>query len=401
MGVTKVSRDLLTKAESYREELTEFLRDLVSIKSFSAGEREVVQRIRKEMEKVGFDEVRIDGLGNILGRIGSGKKVVAMDAHIDTVEVGNEKLWKVDPFGGVVSDGVIYGRGASDQKAGMAAMVYGARIMKEEGLLGDFTLHVTGTVMEEDCDGLCWRYIIKEDGIIPDYVVITEPTNLNIYRGHRGRMELQVRTSGLSCHASAPERGINAIYKMSRIIAEIERLNERLTDDPFLGKGTIAVTQIFFKSPSQNAVADECTIQLDRRLTAGETKETVIRELQEAVQMAGEEAEIVELFYERPSYTGTVYPVEKYFPTWVMEEDSEIVRKTVNTYREVFGEEPFVDKWTFSTNGIATAGVFSIPTIGFGPANEIFAHSPDDQCPVDHLVRAAAMYALLPLRLSQ
>lgn len=401
MGVTKVSRDLLTKAESYREELTEFLRDLVSIKSFSAGEREVVQRIRKEMEKVGFDEVRIDGLGNILGRIGSGKRVIAMDAHIDTVEVGNEKLWKVDPFGGVVTDGVIYGRGASDQKAGMAAMVYGARIMKEEGLLGDFTLYVTGTVMEEDCDGLCWRYIIKEDGIIPDYVVITEPTNLNIYRGHRGRMELQVRTSGLSCHASAPERGINAIYKMSRIISEIERLNERLTDDPFLGKGTIAVTQIFFKSPSQNAVADECTIQIDRRLTAGETKETVIRELQEAVQMAGEEAEIVELFYERPSYTGTIYPVEKYFPTWVMEEDSEIVRKTVNTYREVFGEEPFVDKWTFSTNGIATAGVFSIPTIGFGPANEIFAHSPDDQCPVDHLVRAAAMYALLPLRLSQ
>ena len=401
MGVTKVSRDLLTKAESYREELTEFLRDLVSIKSFSAGEREVVQRIQKEMEKVGFDEVRIDGLGNILGRIGSGKNVIAMDAHIDTVEVGNEKLWKVDPFGGVVSDGVIYGRGASDQKAGMAAMVYGARIMKEEGLLGDFTLYVTGTVMEEDCDGLCWRYIIKEDGIIPDYVVITEPTNLNIYRGHRGRMELQVRTSGLSCHASAPERGINAIYKMSRIISEIERLNERLTDDPFLGKGTIAVTQIFFKSPSQNAVADECTIQIDRRLTAGETKETVIRELQEAVQMAGEEAESVELVYERPSYTGTIDPVEKYFPTWVMEEDSEIVRKTVNTYSEVFGEEPFVDKWTFSTNGIATAGVFSIPTIGFGPANEIFAHSPDDQCPVDHLVRAAAMYALLPLRLSQ
>ncbi|HCO70552.1 MAG TPA: YgeY family selenium metabolism-linked hydrolase [Mesotoga infera] len=396
-----MSRDLLTKAETYREELTKFLGDLVSIKSFSAGEREVVQRIRKEMEKVGFDEVRIDGLGNILGRIGSGKRVIAMDAHIDTVEVGNEKLWKVDPFGGVVSDGVIYGRGASDQKAGMAAMVYGARIMKEEGLLGDFTLYVTGTVMEEDCDGLCWRYIINEDGIRPDYVVITEPTNLNIYRGHRGRMELQVRTSGLSCHASAPERGINAIYKMSRIIAEIERLNERLTRDSFLGKGTIAVTQIFFKSPSQNAVADECTIQLDRRLTAGETKETVIRELQEVIQMAGEEAEIVELFYERPSYTGIVYPVEKYFPTWVMEEDSEIVLKTVNTYREVFGEEPFVDKWTFSTNGIATAGVFSIPTIGFGPANEIFAHSPDDQCPVDHLVRAAAMYALLPLRLSQ
>ncbi len=392
---------LLSKAESYKDDLANFLRDLVSIKSFSAGEREAVERIRREMEKVGFDEVIVDGLGNILGRIGNGKKVIAMDAHIDTVEVGNEKLWKVDPFSGEMKDGVIYGRGASDQKAGMAAMVYGAKIMKEEGLTGDFTLYVTGTVMEEDCDGLCWRYIIERDGIRPDFVVITEPTNLNIYRGHRGRMELQIRTVGRSCHASAPERGVNAIYRMARIIAEIERLNERLKDDPFLGKGTIAVTQIFFKSPSQNAVADECTIQLDRRLTAGETKESVVEELKGAIALAGEEAEIIELFYDRPSYTGLSFPVEKYFPTWVMEEDSGIVRKTVATYREVFGADPLVDKWTFSTNGIATAGVFSIPTIGFGPANEIYAHSPDDQCPVDHLVRAAAMYALLPLRLSQ
>jgi len=396
-----VKVSLLSKAESYREELADFLSDLVSIRSFSAGEREVIERIRREMVKVGFDEVIVDGLGNILGRIGNGKKVIAMDAHIDTVEVGNEKLWKVDPFSGEMKDGVIYGRGASDQKAGMAAMVYGAKIMKEEGLTGDFTLYVTGTVMEEDCDGLCWRYIIERDGIRPDFVVITEPTNLNIYRGHRGRMELQIRTVGRSCHASAPERGVNAIYRMARIIAEIERLNERLKDDPFLGKGTIAVTQIFFKSPSQNAVADECTIQLDRRLTAGETRESVIEELKGAITLAGEEAEIVELFYDRPSYTGLSFPVEKYFPTWVMEEDSEIVRKTVAAYGEVFGAEPFVDKWTFSTNGIATAGVFSIPTIGFGPANEIYAHSPDDQCPVDHLVRAAAMYALLPLRLSQ
>jgi len=400
-GADSVKVSLLSKAESYREDLADFLSDLVSIRSFSAGEREVIERIRREMVKVGFDEVIVDGLGNILGRIGNGKKVIAMDAHIDTVEVGNEKLWKIDPFSGEMKDGVIYGRGASDQKAGMAAMVYGAKIMKEEGLTGDFTLYVTGTVMEEDCDGLCWRYIIERDGIRPDFVVITEPTNLNIYRGHRGRMELQIRTVGRSCHASAPERGVNAIYRMARIIAEIERLNERLKDDPFLGKGTIAVTQIFFKSPSQNAVADECTIQLDRRLTAGETRESVIEELKGAITLAGEEAEIVELFYDRPSYTGLSFPVEKYFPTWVMEEDSEIVRKTVAAYREVFGAEPFVDKWTFSTNGIATAGVFSIPTIGFGPANEIYAHSPDDQCPVDHLVRAAAMYALLPLRLSQ
>lgn len=360
----------------------------------------MIERIEVEMEKVGFDEVRIDGLGNVLGRIGTGKRVIAMDAHIDTVEVGNEKLWKHDPFGGVLKDGVIYGRGASDQKGGMASMVYGAKIMREENLLGDFTLYVTGTVMEEDCDGLCWRYIIEQGLVKPDYVVISEPTNLNIHRGHRGRLELQVRTTGRSCHASAPERGENAIYKMGRVIREIERLNERLKSDPFLGKGTVAVTQIFFQSPSQNAVPDECTIQLDRRLTEGDTKESVIEEIEGALYLADEQAEIVQLLYERPSYTGLSYPVEKYFPSWVASEESEIVKKTSAAYREVFNEEPTLDKWTFSTNGTVTAGVFSIPTIGFGPANEVHAHSTDDQCSVDQLVKAAAMYALLPLKLS-
>ncbi|ACR80747.1 MULTISPECIES: YgeY family selenium metabolism-linked hydrolase [Kosmotoga] len=396
-----IGKKLLETAEKYREDLTNFMQDLIRTKSYSAQEKDVILRIKEEMEKVGFDEVIIDGLGNVLGRVGNGSKIIAMDAHIDTVEVGNPDLWEVDPFEAVLKDGIIYGRGASDQKAGMASMVYGVKVMKELGLLGDFTLYVTGTVMEEDCDGLCWQYIVKEDRIKPDYVVITEPTNLNIYRGHRGRIELQIKTVGLSCHASAPERGINAVYKMSRIIQEIEKLNDRLKDDPFLGKGTIAVTQIFFKSPSHNAVPDECVIQLDRRLTAGETRETVIAELEDAIKRAGEEAEIIELEYRRPSYTGVEYPTKKYFPTWVMDEDHEIVKKTVAAYKEVFGEEPFVDKWTFSTNGVATAGMFGIPTIGFGPANEIYAHSPKDQVPVDHLVKAAAMYAYLPLKLSK
>ncbi|MBO8166324.1 MAG: YgeY family selenium metabolism-linked hydrolase [Kosmotoga sp.] len=396
-----MNEKILKAAEKYRDELTEFMRDLVKTKSYSTEEREVIQRIKHEMEKVGFDEIIIDGMGNILGRVGSGKKIIAMDAHIDTVEVGNPEIWEVDPFEAVVKNGVIYGRGASDQKAGMASMVYGVKLMKELGLMGDFTLYVTGTVMEEDCDGLCWQYIINEEGLKPDYVVITEPTNLNIYRGHRGRIELQIKTTGMSCHASAPERGVNAIYKMSRIIQEIEKLNDRLRKDPFLGKGTVAVTQIFFKSPSHNAVPDECTIQLDRRLIKGETREVVISELENVIKRAGEEAEIVELEYRRTSYTGLEYPTKKYFPTWVMDEDHEIVRKSVEAYRTVFGEEPVVDKWTFSTNGVATAGMFGIPTIGFGPGNEIHAHSPSDQVSIDHLVKAAAMYAYLPLKLSQ
>lgn len=390
---------LLEAARQHEQDIVTFLRDIVKIPSYSGNEEKVVRRIALEMEKVGFDEVKIDPLGNVIGRIGSGPRVIAMDAHIDTVELGNEKLWKVDPFGAVLQDGIIYGRGASDQKAGMASLVYGAKLMRE--LLGSdgFTLYVTGTVMEEDCDGLCWKYIIDNSGVRPDYVVISEPTNLNVYRGHRGRLELQIRTEGRSCHASAPERGVNAVYKMVPVIQGISLLNDQLRSDDFLGKGSIAVTQVFFKSPSQNAVPDECTIQIDRRLTAGETKESVRQELEDIFTNSKTEAEIIPLVYEEPAYTGVVFPMEKYFPTWVLDEDHPLVKKAVESYREVLGTEPGLGKWGFSTNGTVTAGLYGIPTVGFGPGNEIHAHSPDDQVSVEHLVKAAAVYALMPAKI--
>lgn len=384
-------------SEEYKDDMVKFLRDMIRIPSTSCNEEKVILRIKEEMEKVGFDEIKIDKMGNILGRIGNGKTIIAMDAHIDTVDVGDSDLWKVDPFEGDLKDGIIYGRGASDQEGGMASMVYAGKIIKELGLTGDYTLYVTGTVMEEDCDGLCWQYIIEQDKIKPDFVVITEPTNLNIYRGHRGRMEMIVTTKGLSCHGSAPERGVNAVYKMVPIIQGIEKLNENLKDDPFLGKGTVTVTQIFFKSPSQCAVPDECTIQLDRRLTVGETMDTAVAEIK---ALKGAEDAIVEvLTYAQPSYTGLVYPTEKYYPTWVTDEDHLLVRSAVNTYKEMFNKEPKIDKWTFSTNGVSIMGRFGIPTIGFGPANEVHAHSPHDQLPVQDLVEACKFYAAFPKNL--
>lgn len=381
-------------SEKYIDDMVTFLRDMVSIPSTSCNEKKVIERIKYEMDKVGFDEVIIDKMGNIIGRIGNGKTVIVMDAHIDTVDVGDPSLWEVDPFEGELRDGVIYGRGASDQEGGMASMVYSGKIIKELGLTDDYTLYITGTVMEEDCDGLCWQYIIEQDNIKPDYVVITEPTNLNIYRGHRGRMEMIVTTKGLSCHGSAPERGINAIYKMVPIIQGIEQLNENLKEDSFLGKGTVTVTQIFFKSPSQCAVPDECTIQLDRRLTAGETLESAVAEIK---AIKGAEDAIVEvLTYAQPSYTGLVYPTDKYYPTWVIGEDHVLIESAVETYKEMFNKEPKVDKWTFSTNGVSIMGRYGIPTIGFGPANEVYAHSPKDQVPVQHLVEACKFYAAFP-----
>jgi putative selenium metabolism hydrolase len=319
-----------------------------------------------------------------------------MDAHIDTVDVGNINNWKHDPFKGKLEDGIIYGRGASDMKASMAAMVYAGKIIKELGLEDDYTLLVTGTVQEEDCDGLCWQYIIKEEKIIPEVVIITEPTNLQLYRGHRGRMELEIITEGISCHGSAPERGENAVYKMAPIIAEIDKLNERLTGDPFLGKGTITISQIRSGSPSLNAVADMCAVYLDRRLALGDTIESVKAELESLPGFKEAGARVVIPFYETTSYKGLKYGMEKYYPTWLLEEDHPALQSAKHTFKNAFGKEAVPSKWVFSTNGVATAGLFNVPTFGFGPANEIYAHTADDQCPVWHLTEAMKFYAAFP-----
>ena len=382
-------------AEGYEAVMTKFLRDLIAIPGESAGEEKVVQRIRREMEAVGFDRVEIDKMGNILGYMGSGDKIIAFDAHIDTVGIGNRDNWTFDPYEGYETDEEIGGRGASDQLGGIVSAVYGAKIMKEQGLLAGYTILVTGTVQEEDCDGLCWQYIINEDKVRPEFVVITEPTDGNIYRGQRGRMEIRVDVKGVSCHGSAPERGDNAIYKMAEILLEVRELNERLHYDPFLGKGTLAVSEIFFTSPSRCAVADSCSISIDRRLTDGETYESALEEIRALPSVKKYNAEVSMYKYDRPSYTGLVYPTDCYFPTWVSPEDHITTQAMVEAYRGMYGE-PVVDKWTFSTNGVSIMGRFGIPCIGLGPGKEAQAHAPNEKTWKADLVKCAAIYAALP-----
>ncbi|HEY5595739.1 MAG TPA: YgeY family selenium metabolism-linked hydrolase, partial [Candidatus Bipolaricaulota bacterium] len=383
-------------AQHYEPHMVGFLRELIAIPSESAREKAVIERIRAEMQAVGFDEVRVDGMGNLLGRIGNGKTVVAIDTHVDTVGIGNRDEWQRNPYAGALENGIIYGRGASDQKGPMASMVYAGRMIKELDLLDDYTLYIVASVQEEDCDGLCWQYLIREDGLRPDVVLISEPTNLNVYRGHRGRVEIEVTTRGKSCHASAPERGVNAVCNMVPIISEIQQLNERLAADPFLGKGTVAVTHIGCQTPSLNAIPPQCSIYLDRRLTLGEDKQTAVRQVEEAVQRSGMEAAVSVPTYRRPSYTGLVYPTEKYFPPWVLEEDHPAVQSAVDAYQTLFNAQPHVGRWVFSTNAVSITGMFAVPSVGFGPGDEIYAHTVDEQMPVEHLVKAAAFYASFP-----
>jgi putative selenium metabolism hydrolase len=332
---------LSTVAHGYEREMVQFYNDLIAIPATSGHEGPVIERMRREIERAGFEEIRIDPLGNILGRIGSGKHVVMMDAHADT-------------------------RGVGGARAGMAAMVYAGKLIHELGMYDDFTLWVVGSVQKEECSGLAWLYILKEDGIRPDCVLITEPTNLCIYRGERGRVEFRIRLRDNDGDAAGLAR-------------EVEGLNQRLPHDPILGAGSIAVTEI----PGADAIHGE------RLLTMGETREGALDEVRALSGAEGAEIEIP--VYDRPSYTGLRYPMEKYYPAWVLDESHPLVQAGIATYEALFELPPVIGKWTAGASGAGSMALMGVPAIGFGPGEEAMASN------VGHMVKAAQFYAAFPM----
>jgi putative selenium metabolism hydrolase len=382
-----------SRAESLREDIATLLREIVAIPSLCGDEEAVIDRLREIMEDFSYDEVRVDDFGNLHGRIGKGKKLIAIDGHADTVDVGNPDNWEVDPFEGAYRDGVIYGRGATDQKGGLASAVFAGKILKELGVPDDVSVLVVASVYEEDLEGLCWRYIIEEEGIVPEAVLLTEPTNLKICTGQRGRTEIKVKTQGASCHGSVPDRGVNAIYKMAPVIKEVEELHRRLHSNSILGKGSVTISDIRSTAPSLCAVADSCTLHLDRRLTEGETLETSLKEIRDLPSVKASGAEVSVPQYDAKTHTGLVYPSDAYFPAWLMDRSHPLVQTAQEAFEGQFGEKAEVGVWQFSTNGVATKGLHDIPSIGFGPAPEEHAHTPRDQVKVDDLVKAMAFYA--------
>ncbi len=389
--------DILKMAMNEEENVAKFLADIISIKSLSGEEEEVINRIKREMEEVGFDEVRIDDFGNVIGKIGTGERKIAFDAHVDVVDAGEESLWEFPPFEGKVLNDKIIGRGASDQKAGMAAIVYAGKILKKLGIEGNFTFYGVGSIMEEDCDGLPWVYLIEKEQFKPDIVILTEPTDLGIYRGHRGRMEIEVDVKGKSAHGAFPHLGDNAIYKAAEIVLDIRELAPRLKEHDFLGKGTLTVSRIRGGGPSLCSVADHADIYIDRRLTLGEGLELAVSEIENLPSVKRHGARVMVPVYEKKSYKGYMLPMKKYYPTWLLDEKSPILNRARDAYRGLFKEEPRIGKWTFSTNGVTIAGMYNIPAFGFGPGIESMAHSPNEYCPKEHLPKAVAMYVAFTL----
>ena len=379
-----------------RDALIGFLQDLVRTPSPSTQEGEVAQRLAEEMRRVGFAEVTTDRIGNVIGRIGPGRgPKLLYNGHMDTVGVTDSGLWPRDPYGAEIEEGVLYGLGACDMKGPLAAMVYGVKALLDAGVELEGDLYVVGVVQEEPCEGLAMRVLVEEEGLRPDFVILGEATNLQISRGQRGRVELKVTARGRSCHASAPERGENAIYSAARLIFGVELLAPRLASDAFLGRGSLSITQIESTAASRNAVPYRCAFYIDRRLTMGETEAKALAEIQSIIAREGVKAKVEVAEYRAASYTGYPCQSKAYYPAWAMAEDHSLVQTVAKAVKQTLGYKPRVGKWDFSTDGVYTMGVAGIPTVGFGPGEERYLHTVDDQIRLADVVKAARVYAQL------
>lgn len=381
----------------YRDDIIQFFIDICAIPSMDSQIGPVGERVGAEMKKLGFDEVRFDKMGNILGKIGNGAKTIVYDSHIDTVGIGDPASWEWDPFQGKIENGILFARGACDEKGSTPGMIYGLAIAHQLGLLDGWTAYYFGN-MEEWCDGIAPNSFVEADPKIrPDFAVIGEPTKMQVYRGHKGRVELKITAKGKSAHAASNFLGDNAIYKLLPIIAGIRDLDAKLPTHDFLGKAVVTVSDMKVSTVSLNAVPDEATIFIDRRVTFGETKESAIAAIDALIPNdQRDKIKLEELFYDEPSYTGFVFPVDKYYPAWALDEAHPLVQAGQNAIQQLWNETRPTGKWAFSTNGTYWAGKAGIPSIGFGPGDEIYAHSTLDQNKLDDVVAATEFYALLP-----
>jgi putative selenium metabolism hydrolase len=381
-------------AEEMNQHMVKFLGDLIRIQSYTSQEAPAVEHTLAELRKIGCDEVWVDSAGNALGRIGKGNRIIMFNAHLDTNEVSDASQWPHPPLEPVIEDGILYGLGASDCKAGVASIVYGAAILNKLGLLDDVSVVVMGATLEEDAEGFALRSLVERDGLKPECVLLAEATDLTLRRGHRGRCEVHIRTKGKAVHASTPHLGENAIVKMAPVIEALEGMNGHLPVHPIFGPGTQVVSLI--EGPhTPNSVPDWCEVALDRRLVPGETAESIVEGIREVVGPLGATVEIP--IQPVKSHTGLQLDGPSFYPGWLIEEDAEIIQIGKEAYEMLWQQAPKVDVWKFSTDGTYSAGVAGIPTLGFGPQEEPYVHTAMDQVNLEKLKKAAMFYALYPV----
>ena len=384
------SSDWMTPPD--QQDLIAFTQELVRIKSYSGQEEQIIRVIAQKMRSLGYDEVRIDAMGNVVGRIGHGAKSIQFDSHVDTVAVNDEEKWDIPPFSGEIVDGNLYGRGSVDMKSGAAASIFAGAIAHRLGLDAGKAIYVSCTVFEEDCDGENLKHLFKECQIKPDHMVICEPSDNLISLGHKGKAQIIIKTKGVSAHGSAPEKGINAIYEMAEIIQRVEKTNAELMKQA-APRGTLVMSRISSTSASLNAVPSECEVYLDRRMAPGETKESIVKEMDAIIQGKNATWEVGALY--RKSWTGMDIQYEPFHSAWKIDLDHDLTKGCIRAYRDVFGSNPATfDFWDFSTNAVTTVSM-GIPTIGFGPGEYKLAHMINERCKVSQIIDACRFYTAL------
>lgn len=378
-----------------QDNIIHFLKEFIKIESISAKEDVAVNFLANKMKEFGFDEVRIDKVGNVLGRVGSGSTIILYDAHIDTVIPGDESEWGFNPLEPQIRNGIIHGRGAVDDKGCLTCITYAGKAIKELNLEKDFTLWISGSVSEEAATGYGVEAMLKEaPDIKPDFVIVAEASEGRLIRGHKGKAMLKIKVPGKSAHASAAWRGENALVKALPIIDGIDKLDS-LKENSFLGKGTIEVTKVECKTPSLNTIPGEVTIMCDRRISCGESIDEVLQEVKPFVEkVKGASAEIPE--EKIKTYTGYDISRVDYYPSWVIPDNHEIVISGVNAYKAVYNREPVIGSWDFCTNATYLCGKEGIPCLGFGPGDGSLCHSNDDSLSAEELLEAVKFYTAFP-----
>lgn len=385
-------------AENLAQAQTEFLADLIRRRSYTGDEGPAVERTLEEMKKHGLGDVRATSAGDALATFGDGEYELLYDAHVDHVDIGDPEAWPYPPLDATIHDGTMYGLGASDDKGAIASMVYGGAMASSLNLTGDCTVSLLAATMEEDAEGFAQRHLLEADGFpTPDAVIIAEASDLVLRRGHRGRCEVKVRVRGEAAHASTPELGTSAILAMRPVIDAIEEMGPSLPIDAVLGQTTQVITMIE-SPPTPNSTPGWCEVTIDRRITPGETTESILADIRNVVGPLGGTARVPNQV--QRAWTGIDLSGPAFFPGWLLEEDDLLVEAGRLTGAALWGEAPEVGVWPFSTNGTYYGGIAGIPTLGYGAMEEKYCHTPLDQVNLSMLLKGTMFYAMFPLAYS-
>ena len=387
-----------------RDRVIELARELVRTPSLSGQEDRVAEVLARAMRTMGYDEVSVDEMGNVVGVVhglsGSRRGGVLFDGHLDTVGVAEPQAWKHPPFDGAIDGGRLYGRGAADMKGAIAAMTVAVGAVAA-GERPAVDLVVSGTVSEETIEGPALEHVAER--VKPAVVVIGEATDLCLNIGGRGRGEIVVETIGIPAHSSNPSVGLNAIGAMIEVMTALGRLE--LPRDPFLGPAIMEPTDIISDPyPGMSVIPSRCRVTYDRRLLVGETPEEVLasveaifadarrREPRFAARVDVAEAEF-------RTYRGALVRARKFAPAWKRDPEDRWVTAARGALRSAGLEAP-IGSYSFCTNGSGTAGRMGLPTIGFGPGQEQSAHTIDESVRLDDLLAAVEGYRRLALTLA-